>query len=113
MNAIKEVLLRNDVDQKGNPTGGGATGTGIEIRWQYGPLGAGAERQKPNGAFIETVISVCIARLEFYQAGGAGQFRCRENALAIAALEKALAFLEARTTRRVGLGIEGTHAEEP
>jgi hypothetical protein len=92
--------------QDGNPTGGTVRGVGLSIDWQDGPLGRGAERKEPNGAFVETVIDAARQRIEFYQQG---KFKCRENALAITKLEEALHWLHARTEKREVAGVEGTH----
>lgn len=97
---------RNFVDSDGRPAGGFAKATGIEIRWQDGPLGRDGDRIEPNGAFVETLIAIVVDRLEFYNSG---QFRCRENSLAITHLEEALHWLQARTQRREREGVEGTH----
>ena len=45
-------------------------------------------------------------RLEHFQNS---EFRCRENALAITALEEALLWLRKRTMGRERRGVEGTH----
>ena len=94
-------------DLSGNPAGGYAHAIGMDIRWQNGSLGRGAERKEPNGTFVETVIAAAIDRLRYYNDG---QFRCRENSLAITHLEEALHWLEARTAEREQRGVEGTHA---
>lgn len=93
-------------DDAGNPTGGFTHGIGIEIRWQDGPLGRGADRKPANGAFVEGVIEAAIDRLGFYNAG---KFRCRENSLAITHLEEALHWCHARTSDRERREVEGTH----
>lgn len=103
---MQEIQANNQVDDNGNPTGGTVSGKGIDIRWQNGPLGTGADRKEPNGAFVEGVIQAAIQRLEFFQNS---KFKCRENALAITKLEEALHWLNWRTTKRVALGVEGTH----
>ena len=103
----QRVVSKNEVDEQGNPTGGTVTGTGIDIRWQDGPLGRGTDRREPNGAFVEGVIRAALERLYFYQDS---KFKCRENALAITKLEEALHWLNHRTTEREHRGIEGTHA---
>lgn len=95
-------------DENGNPAGGITTAVGLSVRWQDGPLGRGAERTEPNGAFVETVIAVAIDRLEYYNAG---RFRCRENSLAITKLEEALHWLNHRTADREAREVEGTHGE--
>lgn len=108
MNAIKECEIRNVTDENGNPTGGQVTGCGIHIKWQDGPLGDGITfpRNLPNGAFVETVISAALQRLEFFQAS---KFHCLENENAIKALELALEYLESRTKNRQERKVEGTH----
>jgi hypothetical protein len=106
-------------DDNGNPAGGRSRSNGIDIRWQDGPLGRGAGRVEPNGAFVEDVIGVVLDRLRFYQGEdkyaegegeGAGRFRCRENAIAITKLEEALHWLQHRTAARETREVEGTHA---
>ena len=96
------------VDDAGNPAGGETHGTGIDIRWQDGPLGRGATRRPPNGAFVEGVIEAAVDRLQFYNES---KFRCRENSIAITHLEEALHWLEARTAERERRDVEGTHAQ--
>ena len=107
---MKDVYkAENIVDASGNPAGGSVRGTGLIIDWQNGPLGRGADRKAPNGAFVETVLDAVKQRIEFYQGG---KFRSRENALAITKIEEALHWLNARTQRREAAGTEGTHAED-
>jgi hypothetical protein len=102
--------LKSDhrVDDNDKPAGGTTTGTGINIEWQDGPLGRGNERVEPNGAFVESVITAALDRLEFYQST---EFRCRENALAITKLEEALHWCQHRTQGREQRGVEGTHGK--
>lgn len=109
MNAINTCNVQNWTDPDENPTGGTVKGTGIDIEWQNGPLGRGDDRKEPNGAFVETVISAALQRIQFYQTASAGKFACRENALAITKLEEALHWLEARTKAREARQLEGTH----
>lgn len=99
---------RNREDEEGRPAGGYVRGVGIAIDWQNGPLGRVGtdERVEPNGAFVEDVLAAALQRIQHYQAG---DFRCRENALAITKIEEALMWLDARTRRRVAEGTEGTH----
>jgi hypothetical protein len=103
---------KNQVDANGNPSGGSAHSIGVIIEWQDGPLGAGADRKEPNGAFVETVIAIAKQRLEFYESAKDGEFACPENAGAISGLNIALEFLDQRTARRQRAGIEGTHTPE-
>ena len=104
---LQRVVGKHEVDSDGNPAGGRTRGVGIEIVWQNGPLGRGADRKEPNGAFVEGVIQAALDRLEFYQAG---KFKCRENALAITKLEEALHWCQHRTRDREIRDVEGTHA---
>jgi hypothetical protein len=88
------------------PAGGSFKATGIDIKWQDGPLGTGVARKEPTGAFVETVIEAAINRLEFYQES---KFACVENADALFLLSKALKHLDSRTKKREDRGVEGTH----
>jgi hypothetical protein len=109
VNDIANCVRTNMVDDNGTPTGGSVEGVGILIRWQDGPLGRGADRKEPNGAFVETVISALIQRMEFYQRAHDGKFFCVENMRCIAKLKSALEALEARSREREGRGVEGAH----
>lgn len=102
----QKVNSQNVTDENGNPTGGTCSGVGISISWQNGPLGRGAERKDPNGAFVEGVIQAAIERLEFFQSG---KFACETNARAISHLLLAMDALESRTRDREDRGVEGLH----
>ena len=99
---------QNDVDDQGRPAGGYATGTGMTIFWQNGPLRdpETGETTEPNGAFVETVLDAVIQRIEHYNET---EFRCRENSLAITHLQEAAHWLQARQEERTARGVEGTH----
>ena len=72
------------------------------VSFQNGPiLEAGV-----NGCHNEDLIAIVLHRLEGFQAG---DYRCRENALAITKLEEALHWLNHRTQARERRGVEGTH----
>lgn len=103
---LDRFVASNDNDVHGKPAGGTVMGIGMEIHWQNGPLGRDADRKKPNGAFVETVIAAVKQRIEYYQASG---FACRENAIAITKLEEALMWLNKRTQDREARKVEGTH----
>lgn len=109
MNAIKDCIVTNEVDENGNPAGGAVGGTGLSIQWQNGPLGRGTERIVPNGAFVETVLSAVLQRIQYYQETSGGKFKCRENAIAITKIEEALLWLDKRTRDREAREVEGTH----
>lgn len=108
-----EITCHNFEDADGAPSGGSAYGPGFAISWQCGPLGRGADRDEPNGAFVEGIIEAAMNRIRFYQSAAGGRFACRENANALVDLTSALEHLEARTKRREASGIEGTHEEDP
>lgn len=93
-------------DAEGRPEGGQTFGVGFSIAWQRGPLGRGADRKPPNGAFVEDVLDAVIGRIEFYQAS---EFACDENARALEFLRRAADYLDARTKAREARQVEGTH----
>ena len=109
---LDSFTAENKADANNLPAGGSVRGTGLSIDWQNGPLGTGADRREPNGAFVETVIEAARQRIEWYQTACDRRFACRENAIAITKLEEALHWLNARTARRTAAGVEGTHAAE-
>lgn len=74
-----------------------------DIHFQEGPI----KECGVNGVCNEDLIDMVIDRLEHFQNS---EFRCRENALAITALEEALLWLRKRTMGREQRGVEGTHA---
>jgi hypothetical protein len=98
----------NNNDANGNPAGGFYKTIGIDISWQNGPLGRGAERKEPNGAFVENVVHAAIVRIQYYQES---KFNCRENAIALTHLETALLWLNKRTQDREERAVEGTHGK--
>lgn len=103
----QKIEEQHENDAEGNPAGGHTSGVGISIHWQNGPLGRGAERKEPNGAFVEGVIQAAIGRIQYYQAS---KFASRDNAIALTHLETALLWLGKRTADREERGVEGTHA---
>ncbi len=84
----------------------GITGkkTRWEISFQNGPiLEAGL-----NGVSGEALLAIVIDRLRSFQAG---QYSCRENAVALTNCEQAMMWLQKRTRDRMARGVEGTHAK--
>lgn len=73
----------------------------IDIPFQNGPIA----EQGVNGVTQEALIAICIDRLRCFQAG---QYSCRENAIALTHMETALLFLQKRTLDRMRRGVEGT-----
>lgn len=84
------------------PTHGeGLTGALTSIKFQKGPI----KENGVNGCMNEDLIAVVIDRLECFNAG---DYKCRENAIAITKLEEALLWLRKRTMDRENRGVEGT-----
>ncbi len=108
---LQEFKSENFTDKDGNPAGGTAFATGISISWQNGPLGRGADRLPPNGAFVDTLLAIVEERILFYQEAAGGRFECRENRMALAALSDARYWLNIRTEEREARDVEGTHAQ--
>jgi len=105
---VSPIKQEHWLDENGNPAGGSSFGCGFAISWQNGPLNRGAKRKEPNGAFVENIIKAAIGRLEHYQTT---KFACKENADALANLQRALACCNARTANREARQVEGTHQE--
>lgn len=105
----QRIEQQHNLSPEGDPAGGRTKGVGFDIEWQNGPLGRGAERQEPNGAFVEGLLAAVIGRMQFYQSASNGKFACRENAIALTHLETALLWLNKRTADREARDVEGTH----
>jgi single stranded DNA-binding protein len=73
-----------------------------EVKFQKGPV----KDFGVNGCYNEDLIAIVIDRLQSFQAG---DFACRENALAITKLEEAMHWLNHRTNDRIARGVEGTN----
>lgn len=74
----------------------------LEIKFQNGPI----NEIGFNGISNEALLAVVIDRLRGFQGG---EFKCRENALALTAFEEGLMWLQKRTRDRMYRGVEGTH----
>lgn len=94
------------VADNGAVTGGTASGLGIDIRWQDGPLRSDGVELEPNGAFVEGGIQACIDRLELFQST---PFANANNVRALNGLRVALAALDERGNERSARGVGGTH----
>lgn len=106
--AIDETFPPHNAD--GVLTGGKTTGKGFEVNWQDGPLVDPITEApvEPNGAFLQTMVEVCIGRLKAYQAG---KHNSRENAVALTHMETAQLWLGKREADRAERGVLGTHAK--
>jgi len=58
-----------------------------------------------NGLTIEVLLAMAHHRLSSFNTG---EFRCRENSLALTHIEDALFRLHDRTRQRLARGVEGT-----
>lgn len=74
----------------------------IIIHFQNGPI----NENGVNGLTQEVLLAIVADRLRSFQAG---QFACRENALALTKIEEAQHWLHHRTLARMQRGVEGTH----
>ena len=71
------------------------------IKFQEGPI----KEAGVNGVMNEDLIAIVIDRMQGFQSG---QYKCRENAVALTKLEEALMWLRKRTQDREDRGVEGT-----
>lgn len=85
------------------PAGGIASGLGLSVEFQNGPVVEG----KRNGAFIEDLLIVAEERLKWYQSG---QLVCEENADALKHIQQALSYLGLRRERRQQQGVVNSYA---
>jgi len=74
------------------------------VQFQNGPV----KENGVNGCHQEDLLAIVIDRLRGFQAG---EFACRENALALTRLEEAMHWLNHRTNERVQRGVEGTNVK--
>jgi len=70
------------------------------VYFQDGPI----MESGPNGCQNENLLAIVIDRLQGFQSG---DFKCRENALALTKCEEALMWLNKRTSDRRARGVEG------
>ena len=72
------------------------------INFQDGPI----KEFGVNGITQEALLAIVIDRLRGFQVG---DFKCRENAIALTHCEDALLWLQKRTRDRLARGVEGTN----
>ena len=70
------------------------------IDFQNGPI----QERGVNGVQNEDLLAIVIHRLQGFQAGN---FACRENAIALTKIQEAMMWLEKRTADRKARGVEG------
>jgi hypothetical protein len=71
------------------------------VDFQKGPI----QENGVNGVMNEDLIAIVIDRLQGFQDGN---YKCRENAIALTKLEEALLWLRKRTMDRERRNVEGT-----
>jgi hypothetical protein len=71
-----------------------------QVNFQNGPI----LETGVNGVTNEDLLAIVIHRLQGFQSG---DFKCRENAIALTKCEEALLWLEKRTADREKRGVEG------
>ncbi len=71
------------------------------VKFQNGPI----KESGVNGVMNEDLIAIVIDRMQGFQSG---EYKCRENAVALTKLEEALMWLRKRTQDREDRGVEGT-----
>lgn len=86
------------------PDGSVCVGNLTLISFQNGPI----QESGVNGVSQEALLAIVIDRLRYFQEG---QYRCRENAVALTHCEDALMWLQKRTRDRMARGVEGTNAK--
>lgn len=72
-----------------------------KVKFQEGPI----KENGVNGCHNEDLIAIVLDRL---QCLNQGDFKCRENSIAITKLEEAMMWLNKRTADRKARGVEGT-----
>lgn len=73
-----------------------------DVQFQNGPI----KEHGVNGVHNEDLIAIVIDRMRGFQAG---DYACRDNALALTKLEESLMWLRNRTNEREARGVEGTN----
>lgn len=113
VNGLNETLQINVLDEPG--AGGAHHIYAIEyeangspdsqtIQFQNGPIA----EVGVNGVSQEALLAIVEDRLKCFQAG---QYACRENALALTHIQEAMHWLHHRTRERMQRGVEGSMAK--
>jgi hypothetical protein len=95
---IRPVNLGNETDPIGTSQRMRACS---DIHFQEGPV----NEHGINGVTQEALLAIVIDRLRSFQAG---EYKCRENAIALTHFEEGLMWLQKRTRDRMVRGVEGT-----
>lgn len=115
VNPANDTLLLQAMDLRGHGNAnhvyqisyGGAREPGVAeyketIHFQNGPIA----EHGVNGLTNEVLLAIVADRLKGFQAG---EYACRENAIALTKTEEAMHWLQQRTLARMRRGVEGTH----
>ena len=81
--------------------GGGEVSELGVVKFQNGAI----KENGVNSVMNEDLLAIVIDRLQGFQEG---DYRCRENAIALTKIEEALLWLRKRTMDREARGVEGT-----
>ena len=112
VNGLNEALKITVLDEPGqgnacheyivewNDAGGSGCVTSIDF--QNGPI----QEFGVNGISGEALLAIVEDRLIGFQAG---QYACRENAVALTKIQEAMMWLQKRTLDRMRRGVEGTN----
>lgn len=76
--------------------------TQCRVSFQDGPI----KESGVNGVTHESLLAIVEHRLQGFQAG---EYACRENAIALTKIQEAMMWLQKRTRDRQLRGVEGTH----
>lgn len=112
VNGLNEALAIKVLDEPGQGNachhyrieyeGTASSCSAQEVKFQNGPiLEAGV-----NGISGEALLAIVEDRLLGFQAG---QYACRENAIALTKIQEAMMWLQKRTLDRIRRGVEGTN----
>lgn len=74
----------------------------VAVEFQNGPI----QQAGVNGISNEALLAIVEDRLLGFQAG---QYACRENAIALTHIQDAMMWLQKRTRDRLARGVEGTN----
>jgi hypothetical protein len=80
--------------------------SGLPNRWRLSFQNGPVKEAGLNGISQEALLTIVIDRLRGFQSG---EFKTRDNALALTYCEEALMWLQKRTRDRVARGVEGTN----
>lgn len=76
----------------------------VRVPFQNGPI----KEYGVNGISQEVLLAILLDRLEGFQAG---DYKCKDNEMALTKIQEARLWLHKRTMDRVSRGVEGTMAQ--